>query len=200
MTDRKHFFGTIRAAWGPLTQSQVDGLTYLLDAIDADIDAGRLAPRQAAYLLATAKHETANTYLPIEERGSRAYLSKYYLVPSKRRSLGNLKLSDAWTYKGRGYVQITGRRNYTSFRIAENPDAALEPATAYRIMRDGMMSGAFGVPLGQYVARIGVPDFVNARRSVNGTDKAAMIAGYADVFWKALKQLPGTVTVDVRAT
>ena len=46
----------------------------LIDRLKAE----PLLPAQKAYLLATAKHETGNTFLPIQERGSATYLSKYW--------------------------------------------------------------------------------------------------------------------------
>jgi putative chitinase len=44
------------------------------------------------------------------------------------RSMGNLQDGDGWTYRGRGYIQITGRNNYkhfgdlTGFNLIQDPD------------------------------------------------------------------------------
>lgn len=43
------------------------------------------------------------------------------------RSMGNLQDGDGWTYRGRGYIQITGRNNYkrfgdlTGFNLIQDP-------------------------------------------------------------------------------
>ena len=180
--DRHAFFTRYRRSFGGLHQSQVDGLNQLLDQFDADMRAGLLLT-QVAYMLATVKHETAHTYQPITERGSRVYFLRYEF---RRKSLGNTRAGDGYRYRGRGYVQITGRRNYTAFGIAANPDAALDPVIAHRIMRDGMMLGKFGERLSKYVNPTRT-DYVGARRSVNGTDKAELIRGYASGFEHCLE-------------
>jgi putative chitinase len=181
------FYATVRRHFGPLSQEQVDALNALLVFVERDIDAGRITIPHAAYFLATAKHETADTYAPITERGGRLYCTRRYeLNLRKRRELGNTRVGDGYRFRGRGYVQITGRSNYTAFGIADTPDAALVPETAWRIMRDGMLRGVFGRKLTEFVG-VGQRDYVGARRSVNGTDRAQLIADYAHIFERALR-------------
>jgi len=58
---------------------------------------------------------------------------------------------------------------------------------AVPILIDGMLLGTFtGKKLSTYVGKTKA-DFVNARRVVNGTDRAATIAGYAKKFLAALE-------------
>ena len=130
--------------------------------------------RQAAYMLATAKHETANTFAPIEEYGKGKSLP--YGQPDPVTGL---------VYFGRGYVQLTWARNYKSMGKAINlplflhPYLALRYDVAYKIMSYGMTHGAFtGVALRRYINE-GKTDYQNARKIINGTDKADLIAGYA---------------------
>jgi predicted chitinase len=53
--------------------------------------------------------------------------------------MGNNQPGDGYRYRGRGYIQLTGRENYTSagralgLDLAGNPDLAAEPANAARI-------------------------------------------------------------------
>lgn len=150
----------------------------------------RLSFPQACYLMATAKHETANTFLPIEERGSAAYLSKYWTNTRLRRWLKNQFASDAVRFKGRGFVQITGRGHYQTASkvvgkdLVSNPDLAEDWDIAYEIMVIFCLHGLFtGVGLRRYISTTQI-DFVNARRVVNGTDKADLIAGYANEYMK----------------
>lgn len=166
--DRAKFFGLYRSVFGPLrSQSQVEGLETLLGLMEAD-------PwpdiRDEAYFLATVKHECADTWQPITERGSKSYFDRY----EGRKDLGNTQPGDGYLFRGRGYVQITGRANYEKFGIADDPDVALRPDVAYHIAMVGMIDGKFtGKKLSDFT------DYVNKRRVVNGLDAAEKIAGYA---------------------
>lgn len=186
MIDPTIFFDHYRKTFSPLHQSQVDGLSFLIGKFSThprwtDI-------RHAAYALATIKIECGNTWQPIAEFGGRIYLSKYYLKPSLRRALGNIKLSDSWVYKGRGYVQITGRANYAKFGIEDSPEKALEPEPSFEIMTRGLFHGMFtGRKLTQYINGLMPPDYYNARRCVNGLDRASEIADYSRRFEKILR-------------
>lgn len=143
--------------------------------------------RWAAYMLATVKHECANIWAPIVERGSVAYFEKYDADTPLGQRLGNTVDGDGFLFRGRGYVQITGRANYERLGRAiglaegliEDPDRALDPEISYRIMSLGMRRGMFtGKKLSDYINTIGC-DYVNARRIINGRDRAELIAGYA---------------------
>ena len=179
------FWNAIRPMFGGvLKQSQVNGIETILAASDG------LPISHRAYLLATAKHETADTMQPITEYGGRRYFDKYD-TGKLAKALGNTPEADGdgFRYRGRGYVQITGRANYTKaggklgVDLIANPDAALNPDIAARILVRGCSEGWFtGKKLSDYLP----DDFRNARRVVNGTDRADLIASYAIEFGKAL--------------
>ena len=176
---------------GKLTGPQVEGLTAI---VEAGRDGYGLSDAQLAYVLATAYHETAGTMQPIEEYGDNARFHRKYDIEGERpnvaKVLGNTKPGDGVRFKGRGYVQITGRRNYEQYGIADDPDRALDPDTALMILFDGMAKGVFtGKSLTDYIVG-NKADFRNARRIVNGVDKADVIAGYAKEFLAALKLAP----------
>ena len=197
------FWTAVRKLFGgALTQSQVNGIETIL-AASADLPIGH-----RAYLLATAKHETADTMQPITEYGGRKYFDKYD-TGKLAKALGNTpdKDGDGYLYRGRGYVQITGRANYAKsgdklgLDLIANPDAALNPDIAARILVRGCTEGWFtGKKLSDYLG----DDFRNARRVVNGTDKADLIMGYAIDFGKALATetapKPPSTSVDVNET
>lgn len=183
--DRAKFFAGYRAEFGKLRQSQVDGLQILLAALETDPYVTDI--RHAAYMLATVKHECADTWAPIVERGTPAYFDKYDAGTRLGQRLGNTQRGDGLRFRGRGYVQITGRDNYArigkalgmGYGLTTDPDAALDPVIAYRIMSGGMRNGLFtGRKLSFYIIADRC-DYTNARRVINGVDCAEKIAGYA---------------------
>ena len=97
---RQHLFG------GSLKQPQVQGLTAILDEWDANYK--NRDDRWLAYMLATVHHETDRKFQGIEEYGPASYFEKY----NNRQSLGNGPHPDGVRYKGRGFVQLTGRQLY----------------------------------------------------------------------------------------
>jgi len=180
------FFASYRDAFGPLSQGQVDGLNALLNSSGSD--ASITDVRWLAYMLATTYHETAQTFQPIEEIGK-----------GRGRPYGTPDATTGQTYYGRGFVQLTWKRNYQTFTdllgvdLVNQPELALEPDTAYKIMSVGMAKGLFtGKKLPDYINDQQC-DYVNARRIINALDKADQIAGYAQKFEAMLK---GSLIVD----
>jgi putative chitinase len=148
-------------------------------------------------MLATLKHECADTFQPITERGAKSYFDKYEVGTKIGKSLGNTVKGDGYLYRGRGYVQITGRANYQKMTdklsltgdedLILHPDSALHPDIAYRIMSFGMRTGSFtGKKLTDYI-NAAKCDYTNARRIINALDQAAKIEGYAVNFETILK-------------
>lgn len=121
----------------------------------------------AVAAIATIAVETGS-FAPIKERGGPAYLTNLY---EGRKDLGNDQLGDGARFRGRGFVQITGRWDYTHFAselssekgrdIVNEPDLALDPAVAADI-------------LALFFHERAVPQYANAqnwemvRRRVNG--------------------------------
>ena len=174
------FFVKYREDFGSITDGQVGGLNKLLDSAASD---GSLADvRWLAYMLATVYHETARTFLPIEEIGK-----------GRGRPYGTPDPTTGQIYYGRGFVQLTWKRNYQRFGellgldLLDNPRLALDESTAYKIMSVGMIKGLFtGKKLSDYI-NSQKRDYVNARRIINALDKAELIAGYAENFEAVLR-------------
>jgi putative chitinase len=190
------FFDTARAVLGVFTQQQVDGLNSLLAQAPSSMPVDRLAAS-----LATTWHETAKTMQPIHEIGKRSYFDKYEPGTRIGKVLGNTIKGDGYKFRGRGYVQLTGRRNYAfasgklGADLLGNPDKALEPTIAAKVLYMGADEGWFtGKKLSDYLDGIDEPDaadlkeFIESRRVINGTDKAKKIAAYALGFEKALRE------------
>jgi putative chitinase len=188
------FFKTVRTKLGSLTTGQVNGLNTLLTASEG-------APlAYTAYMLATAWHETARTMQPIRELGGASYYTRMYDVGGDRPKLcianGNTCAGDGARYYGRGYVQLTWKNNYAKagtklgVDLVGNPDLAMNAALAARIMREGMEGGWFsGKKLSDYLPASGTAtreQYMNARRIINGTDRADLVEDYAQAFERAL--------------
>lgn len=136
---------------------------------------------QIAYVLATTQHETANSFQPVKEA--------YYLRDKAEAYRKTLKY---YPYYGRGYVQLTWKNNYETYGhligidLVNNPDLALQPEVALFVLVHGFKVGAFtGRPITNYIDASHT-DFVNARRCINGVDRAQQIAELATNFTKTL--------------
>jgi hypothetical protein len=168
-------------SFGALSARQREGLTALLTAIAADDAVTDV--RWAAYMLATVKHECADRWQPIEEFGKGQ--GREYGKPVEVKAEDGTVHRHA--YYGRGYVQLTWDYNYKSMSqnilqcdsLYCDPALALDPGDAYKIMSYGMRKGSFtGKKLADYIHG-STCDYRNARKIINGLDKADTIKGYA---------------------
>ena len=177
---------------------------------------GVIESNQISYIMATAKTETRNFTTLYEEwsdpnlpdRGPIRYTDNDgvvhrfnthhdYFVYRYGNKSGNLIPEDGYTYRGRGYVQLTLRANYVSLGraldidLVGNPDLAADPDTAARIAVYGMVHGSFtGKKLDDYINSTKT-DYEGARRIVNGNDRARVIADDAETYDSTLeKALP----------
>ena len=110
--------------------------------------AGIVDPTERAMFLAQMAHESGNFRYDEEIASGQAY--------EGRSDLGNTQPGDGVRYKGRGYIQLTGRANYRDYGnrlgvdLENNPDLAKDPniaadvAIAYwqqRVDRNAARSG-----------------------------------------------------------
>ncbi|HNC56662.1 MAG TPA: glycoside hydrolase family 19 protein [Leptospiraceae bacterium] len=139
--------------------------------------------RQVANFLAQVGHEVGWDYRPKREKQASAGTSVWEL--QKKYWLTN--------YMGRGLLQITHKANYEklgkllNIPLVQNPDLALEPEISYKIAAKGMQLGLFtGKKLNDYINTSKV-DYLNARRIVNGSDRAKEIEYYSKCIESILK-------------
>ncbi len=174
------FFDEVRTSLfnGRLKSGQVKGMEFILEQWD---ETGFTNRQWLAYALATAFHETAHTMQPIREYGK-----------GRGRKYGIRDRVTGQTYYGRGYVQLTWKFNYEKasqvlgFDFVRIPDLVMAPDNAAFIMFQGMKDGWFtGKGFDDYI-NDKQRDYWNARRIINGTDKAGKIADYAIKFEAAL--------------
>jgi predicted chitinase len=100
-------------------------------------------------------------------------------------------------FYGRGFVQVTWYENYKKLTKANdkgwdffsNPSLLLELVPSAWAMVYGMKNGLFtGKKLSTFIQQNDLKknDFINARKVVNGLDKAEKIAEYTQTFKNAL--------------
>ncbi len=179
---------------GKFTQPQVDGL----DAILTYWETGTYSDlRHLAYILATAYHETGKRMQPIRE-----CFALTDEEACRRLALKPYSFKDPITekaYFGRGLVQLTWKENYkrmskyVGLDLVANPDYLLDMNISIQVLFEGMLKGESnrgdftGVSLETYF-NAERNDPINARKIINGTDKAGLIAMYHHHFLEALNK------------
>lgn len=178
MIDRENFYIKYKQEFGSLRQNQIDGINSILDEWDKNVDMSNI--NWLAYILATVKHETAETFQPIKEYG-------------KGKGRKYAKVINGNIYYGRGFVQLTWDFNYIklgkilNIDLYNNPDLALDLKNATNIMFIGMKDGLFtGKKLSDYI-NDSIIDFHKSRKIINGLDKARLIESYAKKFLNCIK-------------
>ena len=116
-------------------------LPYVLDAL---VNSQLVDKPMILMALATIRAE-AEGFAPVSEGQSRYNTSPGghpFDLYDFRHDLGNQGDGDGERYRGRGFIQLTGRGNYQKYGIAlglgkrllDNPDMANEPATAAALL------------------------------------------------------------------
>jgi len=172
------FFQRLRATLrSPLSTAQRRTVSLLLSEAD---NHGVTDKNQMAYILATCWHECR--FKSIREIRAKPdtqiwrWQNRYW--PSG--------------YYGRGFSQLTWLKNYRKFSavagvdLVSNPDAALQPEIGAKILVYGMVNGTFvaggmssATRLSKFFPPDGLPDWMGARKIVNGTFQADKVASSA---------------------
>jgi peptidoglycan L-alanyl-D-glutamate endopeptidase CwlK len=135
--------------------------------------------------LATIRAETGS-FLPISEGQSRYNTSpggQPFDLYDSRADLGNLGPPDGERFKGRGFIQLTGRSNYAlhgaaiglGHQLIDDPDLANNPGIAARLLASFLKHHEEEIR-----AALSAGDLREARRLVNGGSNgfAEFEAGY----------------------
>lgn len=201
-----------------LSTLQRDGIS---DVISAYNKYGRDDPRDLAYILATEFHETGKAMQAVIETQT----AKDKVRPSVDTAIARLESSwkkgrlswvkkpywrkdaDGLSWLGRGGPQVTHKFNYveaekqTGIPFTKNPDLMLVNENAVPVMVIMMMKGLFtGKGLKDFFTPK-VTNWEDARRIINGTEKAAIVAGYAKQIHAAILIAMATTehTADIAA-
>ncbi len=145
---------------------------YLPSVLKAFADAGMDDRDLVLMGLATIRAESEG-FEPIDEKVSK-FNSSDTTDPSKRFDLyagrlGNRTREEAEAYKGRGFIQLTGRNNYQTYAdrldvpLLDAPERANDPETAARIL-----AAFIGDKRARAKYAILGNDLATARKLVNG--------------------------------
>ena len=143
-------------------------LPLVLEALRAD---GLTSDAMVLMALATIRAET-ESFAPIDEGVSRYNTDpggKPFGRYDHRADLGNAGPGDGAAYRGRGFVQLTGRANYAAagkrlgLDLVAHPELASQPDVSARILADYLRERRQPIE-----AALADRDFRLARRLVNG--------------------------------
>lgn len=195
--DRKRFASEVATRFGKaLKPTQQTGCNAIFDYWEKST---LNDTRWLAYALATAWHETGTRMEPVREGFASTDAGAIQAVTTLFKK-GKIKRNYALphpngqSYFGRGLVQITHGNNYErlgkaiglGMKLYDDPGLALQLDVSVAIMFVGMTDGLFTTKRFADYFNPTKTDWTNARRIINGLDRAAMVAGYAKKFLPAL--------------
>jgi peptidoglycan L-alanyl-D-glutamate endopeptidase CwlK len=163
-------------------------------------DAALADQRMVLMALGTIRAET-DRFLPIDEG-----ISKFNTSPGghpfdlydNRADLGNQGPPDGASFKGRSFVQLTGRANYTRYsamlglgdQLVQNPDLANDPVIAGNLLAAFLKDHE-----DQIRAALDANDLAQARRWVNGGSHG--FAAFEDAYNRGQSLIPDPVRVEL---
>lgn len=172
----------LKSGSGNVIDERKAALTRQMDAV------GITDPVERAAFMAQADHESGG-FKDMQELGGRNYFKKY----DGRKDLGNTQPGDGEKFKGRGFLQLTGRSNYRDMGkklgidLENNPERATDPEIAAKIAtqfwNDRSRAKKFGGGKISELARAGNIDGVT--QGINGGMNGAQ--GRRDLFASYLK-------------
>jgi len=197
--DRDFFFDNIKIANVDLiAEKRKEQINFLFDKFEQS----EFTLKQCAYILATVKHESNQTFKPIaegywikENRIKKLY--KYYELnnPGALITIFPNGINPP-TYEGRGRIQTTHSYNYKKIGdilgldLITNPDLLLQNDIDWEVLELGFTKGVWtGKKISDYINK-DITDYYNCRRVVNGLDKADLIRSYAEEFESGMIELP----------
>jgi len=180
--DRDIFFKDFELRTGLTPKPPVKaGLTVLLD--DVENDEGFTQIRDVAYVLATIRWETGQAFQPVKEK--RASRDKNPWQNNYQTAGEHLA--------GTSFKLASGSLALKADTLVKQPELVLEPPIAYAIAARGMREGWFtGKKLSDFIRDGKPPDYVNARKIINGLDQAQAVAAYASAFELVLRAARGS--------
>jgi peptidoglycan L-alanyl-D-glutamate endopeptidase CwlK len=159
--------------------------------LDALVSASLPDKGMVLVALGTIRAET-ESFLPINEGQSRFNTSPSghpFDLYDNREDLGNTGIPDGATFRGRGFVQLTGRANYTRYAqeigvdLVTNPDLANEPQVAATLLARFLVDREDRIR-----EALAENDLATARRLVNGGSNG--LDRFTDAFNRGMELIP----------
>jgi peptidoglycan L-alanyl-D-glutamate endopeptidase CwlK len=171
---------------------------HLPFVLKAALDAALADKSMVLMALGTIRAETAS-FLPIDEGISQYNTStggRPFDLYDSLASLGNRGTPDGASFKGRGFVQLTGRANYTQFsnvlgmgtQLVDNPDLANDPDIAARLL-----AAFLGAKQDRIRQALQDNDLATARKLVNGGSHG--LPDFTDAFQRGQGLMPDDVEI-----
>lgn len=163
-------------------------LPPVLDALVA----AKLPDRAMLLMALGAIRAETESFLPISELQSRFNTSPSghpFDLYDNRRDLGNTGPPDGANFRGRGFVQLTGRANYTRYageiemNLVTNPELANDPEVAATLL-----ARFLGDRENAIREALAANDLATARRLVNGGCHG--LDKFADTFNRGMQLIP----------
>ncbi len=197
--DRESFFRKYRELFKTeLSEAAKTGFEALFDYWDRSDELAD--ERWLAYILATVYHETGRRMAPVREgfcRSDECAIKVVKTLVDRGAIARNYAERDPQTgqsYYGRGYIQAVYKRNYErlgsllGIDLVSEPDLLLKPEVSAAAAIEGMVRGVLtGKKLSDYFNQE-KEQWRQARRIVNGLDKAALIERYGRNFLACLQK------------
>lgn len=206
--DRAAFYSALRTKTSNLFGSKlaadaVRGMEGIISAFEVVGD-GR--DETLAYALATAYHETGKRMVPVREGFATTDAGARRAVEALARKRGPNSAVARYckpagpyghVFYGRGHVQLTWLDNYAASSadagtdLVKNPDAMLDPEISARVLIRGLLDGRWNGSEKKGLAAYLPGRALEARRTVNGLDRALDVAGYYRSFLVAIQAAGG---------
>lgn len=156
--------------------SDVNNIKKYLPFILKEMAAAKLVSKNQLVAIIATIYTEVTKFAPIPEYGDTGYFTKMY---EGRSDLGNNQPGDGAKFRGRGFIQITGRANYTAaskaygIDLVSRPEQALEAEFAAKLFMWYWKGSTGNNPS----AKAEAGDWQGVRRAVNGG-----LNHYNDVF------------------
>lgn len=172
-------------------------LPFVLKAL---LDAALADKSMVLMALGTIRAETGS-FLPIDEFESQFNTppgGPPFALYDNRADLGNQGPPDGANFKGRGFVQLTGRANYTQFsnviglrdQLVQDPDLADDPDIAAKLL-----AAFLAAKENQIRQALQDNDLATARKLVNGGTHG--LPEFTDAYQRGQGLVPDDVQVQV---